>query len=707
MTSRTITRTMFGAVKGLHPIEPVYQGETSECGLACLAMLLQSLGREVTLADLRARHGAPLLGMSLADLADALAAHGVAADPVCFPGDALRELPLPAILHVGGNHFVLAMRGGGHRMQVFDPAVGMHVMHASELASVATGYALVLDETVRPQPRTADSRRRARIDMLGLAGGARLLALMIGAGLLAFLTPLFVGMTVDWMLDRENLDLYENVALAYVLALVGVCAFDRLSARAMHRRCAGTGTHAMTHGFGQLLDNRLRYFSRRKPGDIVERLVAFGEAARDRTQLGNALLCASAISAVTVAVMAWLQPALALVSVAGMIVTGVLTQRYVMQAQVIRVEDEVSGAEQRQFLLESVQGITALKSANIQHARGIAFTRLAQRVTAAWRAGADLELRQRTAYTLVGGVELMITLGIAGRAIMAGELTFGGFYAFAFLRQMAIGAVGQIYGAWLSMRSNRVAEARAQDIFEHDKDAGAGHRGGADEPTPEVLGVQGLCMRHDGGEALLDNLSLEVRRDEKIAIIGPSGAGKTTLLTLLSGLERPGAGSVRIDGAEAADWAALRAYCYLQTAFDTLFSGSVADNITMFAARPELGTCARIADELGLAARLASLPAGLATVISEATASLSAGERQRLLVARALYARSPVRIFDEPTANLDDVSAGQVMRAITAGEGVAIVVTHDRSLLPLFDAVYELRAGALHCVHRFAHRRAG
>lgn len=706
MSSFASLRAMFGAVQGLHPIEPVYQGETSECGLACMVMLLRSLGREASLADLRARHGAPLVGMSLADLAEALAAHGVQADAVCFPRDALRELPLPAIIHVGGNHFVLAMRGGGPRVQVFDPAVGMHVMHASELASVASGYALVLDEAVRPWPRAADGHRRAPIDMLGLAGGARLVALMLGAGLLAFLTPLFVGLTVDWMLERDNFELYERVAVAYALALIGACALDRLTARAMLRRCAGMGTHAMTYGFGQLLGNRLRYFSRRKPGDIVERLVAYGEAARDRTQLANTMLCVAVIAAVTVGIMAWLQPALALVSMFGMIVTGLLTQRYVMQAQVIRMEEEVAGADQRQFLHESVSGITALKSANILRGRGIAFTQLAQRVTSAWRAGGDLELRQRTAYTLIGGVELMITLGIAGRAIMAGDLTFGGFYAFAFLRQMAIGAVGQIYGAWLSARSNRVAEARARDILEHDKDAGAARAGEAGEPAPETIGVQGLCMRHDGGGAILSDVALEIRRDEKVAVIGPSGAGKTTLLMLLSGLDRPDAGVVRIDGAEAPDWEALRAYCYFQTAFDTLFSGSVADNITMFAAKPEFGTCARIADELGLAARLASLPAGLGTLISEATASLSAGERQRLLVARALYARLPVRIFDEPTANLDAMSAGQVMRAITACEGAAIVVTHDRSLLPLFDTVYELRQGALHCVHRFAHQRA-
>lgn len=706
MSTRTPSRTSFGAIAGLHPIEPVYQGETSECGLACMVMLLKSLGRDATLADLRARHGAPLLGMSLADIADALAQHGIAADPVCFPRDALRELPLPAIVHVGGNHFVLAMRGGGNRMQVFDPAVGMHVMHATELASVASGYALVLDETVRPQPRTSEGRRRAWPDVLGMAGGARLVALMLGAGLLAFLTPLFVGMTVDWMLDRENLDLYEKVAFAYLLALAGAFAFDRLTSRAMNRRCAGIGTHAITHGFGQLLDNRLRYFSRRKPGDIVERLVAFGDAARDRTQLGNAIVCASAIAILTVAVMAWLQPALALVSVVGMIVTGLLTQRYVMQAQVIRVESEVSGAEQRQFLLESVQGITALKSANILHARGIAFTRLAQRVNASWRAGADLELRQRTAYAWIGGTELMITLGIAGRAIMAGELTFGGFYAFAFLRQMAIGAVGQVYGAWLAMRSNRVAEARAEDIFEHEKDPRTTGRSDAERVVPEVLAVRGVSMRHDGGNAVLDDVALEIRRGEKIAIIGSSGAGKTTLLTVLSGLERPGAGVLRIDGAETADWGALRAFCYYQTAFDTLFSGSVADNITMFAAAPDLGLCARTAENLGLATRLAGLPAGLATLISEATASLSAGERQRLLVARALYARLPVSIFDEPTANLDEVSAGLVMRAITSCEGAAVVVTHDRSLLPLFDAVYELRDGALHRIHRFAHQRA-
>src|SRR5262245_9062265 len=133
---------------GLRDIEPIYQGETSECGVACATMLLQALGADVSLADLRTRYGAPLLGMSLHDLAGMLADHGVETDPVRFGKDALRDLPLPAIVHVGGNHFVLVMRASGDMYHVFDPGMGAHLMRGQVLSDVASGYAVILAESV-------------------------------------------------------------------------------------------------------------------------------------------------------------------------------------------------------------------------------------------------------------------------------------------------------------------------------------------------------------------------------------------------------------------------------------------------------------------------------------------------------------------------------------------------------------------------------
>lgn len=674
---------------GLHDVEPVYQGEVSECGMACVAMLLQALGIEATLADLRARHGASLLGMSLADLTRVLATHDVASDPVRFDVEALAQLPLPAILHVGGNHFVLAMRSAGNMFHVFDPAVGAHLMHAGMLAGIASGYAVILGEAVAPRARMG--RRPNRMPNLrAWTGGGRLTTLMLMAAALSFVTPLFVGMTVDRLLGPDGMNVYWTIGIAFLLAVSGAFVFERICGRTLHRYCSNAGMLALERGFSRLVDNRLRYFTRRTPGELVERFSAYGAASVDRIRLGNAMLCGALVALVAIAIMAWLQPWLALFSMASIGCAVLIAQCYAEEVKGLRLEAETVAARHKQFLLETVQGITAWKSALGTRRRSLAYASHGHDTIRAWRRQADLGLRQQTAYALLGNIELLVTLGVAASAMTAGKLSFGEFYAFTFLRQIAFASVISVCGAWIGSRSNRIAEIRARDILDQERDANPDGTG--DMSTLELCG---LAFQHEGSPVALKDLGIAIRQGEKIAVLGASGSGKTTLVTLLSGLDLPQAGTLRIDGVATSDWQVLRRYCYLQTSFDILFSGSLLQNIAMFSPDADRAACLRLLQAVGLGQRIAELPAGIDTVVTEATAALSAGERQRLMVARALYAQRAVGIFDEPTANLDRANAYEVMKAITSSPCAAVVVTHDRAHLHLFESVYVLRDGRL------------
>lgn len=679
-------------LRGLYDIEPIYQGEISECGVACVAMLLQALGIESSLADVRKRYGASLLGMSLVDLVEALESYDVASDPVRFDPEALVELPLPAILHVRGNHFVLVMRAAGDLFQVFDPAVGVHLLHRGVLAGVATGYALILGEDERPRPRARNSGQRPSRMRLAQAGGIPLVSLMLISGALSFMTPLFVGTFVDRLLNPGGMHAYWSIGCAFLAAVLGAFAFERFCGRTLNRHCASVGMLALDRAFSRLIDNRLGYFSRRTPGDLVERFSAYGDAAIARVRLGNTMFCAVLVAIVAILAMAWLQPWLAIISMVGIAISGLITQRYGQHAQSLRMDAEVVAGNQRQFMLETIQGIHAWKSALGTRRRAQAFADHGCATIQTWRRQADLGVRQQTAYKLLGNVELLVMLGVAANAMLHGELSFGAFYAFTFLRQIAFASATAGYGAWVGARSNRVAEARAQDMFEQERDVYPDEQQGLEQS----LQFDQLNFRHPGSPLALEDICLSIRPGERIALIGESGSGKTTLLSLLAGMETPSSGALRIDGELTDRWERLRRYCHLQTSSDILFTGTLLENISMFAPNPDRACCQKLVDAVGMGQRVAALPGGIDTLLTDATASLSAGERQRIMVARALYARRSVSIFDEPTANLDADSALAVIDAITRHAHAAIVVTHDRSHLHLFDAVYELRDGRLH-----------
>ncbi|MFH9238375.1 thiol reductant ABC exporter subunit CydD [Streptomyces anulatus] len=203
----------------------------------------------------------------------------------------------------------------------------------------------------------------------------------------------------------------------------------------------------------------------------------------------------------------------------------------------------------------------------------------------------------------------------------------------------------------------------------------------------------------DRAEPALRDLSLSVAPGEHVALVGPSGAGKSTLLALLLGFVRPDSGRVTVDGADLADldpdsWHAQVAWVPQRP---HLFAASVAENIRL--GRPDASDA-----EVRRAARAASadlfveeLPLGYDTPLGEHGAGLSAGQRQRIALARAFLKDAPVLLLDEPTAHLDSGSEAAVTRAtarLMRGR-TSIVVAHRTGLLPHADRIVTVRAGSL------------
>ncbi|WP_260604418.1 thiol reductant ABC exporter subunit CydD, partial [Streptomyces sp. WAC05374] len=222
--------------------------------------------------------------------------------------------------------------------------------------------------------------------------------------------------------------------------------------------------------------------------------------------------------------------------------------------------------------------------------------------------------------------------------------------------------------------------------------------GGAPVPGTVRLELENVTVRHAGrAEPSLDRASLVVEPGETVALVGPSGAGKSTLLDVVLGFVEPedDGGRVRVGGADLATldlerwreriaWVPQRPY---------LFAGTIADNVRL--ARPDADdeAVARALRDAGAAGFVAALPDGAATVLGEDGAGLSAGQRQRLALARAFLADRPLLLLDEPTAALDGETEAAVVDAVRRlAEGrTVLLVVHRPALLAVADRVVTLR----------------
>lgn len=226
----------------------------------------------------------------------------------------------------------------------------------------------------------------------------------------------------------------------------------------------------------------------------------------------------------------------------------------------------------------------------------------------------------------------------------------------------------------------------------------AGTRTAVPDPRTYALVVDGLQVRYPGrGVAALDGLSLTVQPGAVCAVSGPSGCGKSTLLRVLLALQEPAAGRVTIGGVDVRELAPAAWHAQLAWVPQRpwLFAGTIADNVRV--GRPDASDAAvwRALADARLETTVGRLPDGIHTRLGERGAGLSAGERQRIALARAFVRDAPLLLLDEPTAGLDGRTEAELVRVIArlvAGRTV-VLVAHRPALLALADHVVELARG--------------
>ncbi|MFD3485187.1 thiol reductant ABC exporter subunit CydD [Streptomyces sp. NPDC058665] len=307
----------------------------------------------------------------------------------------------------------------------------------------------------------------------------------------------------------------------------------------------------------------------------------------------------------------------------------------------------------------------------------------------------------RIAFLSSFALELLSTLSVALVAVGIGmRLVHGDLDLYTGLVVLILAPEAYLPLRQVGAQYHAAAEglAAAEEIFAVLETVPSGPGAGGEIPGSPRLELEGVTVRHEGrAEPSLDAATLVVEPGETVALVGPSGAGKTTLLNVLLGFTAPTEGRVRVGGTDLSslDLGRWREQIAWVPQHPYLFAGTIAENVTL--ARPDADAAA-VRDALrdaGAYDFVAALPRGVDTVLGEDGTGLSAGQRQRLALARAFLADRPVLLLDEPTAALDgETEAGIVdaVRRLAVGRTVILVI-HRPALLPVADRVIELGGG--------------
>ncbi|OLZ69737.1 ABC transporter [Streptomyces amritsarensis] len=495
----------------------------------------------------------------------------------------------------------------------------------------------------------------------------------------------------------------DAAALRTPLLLLAAVALGRalvawLTELAAHRASAAVKSQLR----GRLLDRAAELGPGRAGGQCTGSLVSLATRGVDALddyfsrylpQLGLAVVVPVAVLA-RIVTEDWVSAAIIVVTLplipVFMVLIGMATQSRMDRQW--RLLSRLSG-----HFLDVVAGLPTLKV----FGRAKAQAESIRKITDDYRRATMRTLR--IAFLSSFALELLATLSVALVAVTIGmRLVHGELDLYTGLVILILAPEAYLPLRQVGAQYHAAAEglAAAEEIFEVLESPAAGPAGTAELPggAPLRIEIDGVAVRYEGrDEDSPRPVSLTVGPGECVALTGPSGAGKSTLLQVLLGFVRPTAGRVRIAGVDLAElspeqwreriaWVPQRPH---------LFAGTVAENVRLARPGARDSEVAAALEDAGAWEFVSALPRGAETLLGEGGVGLSAGQRQRLALARAFLADRPVLLLDEPTAALDgETEAGIVdaVRRLSAGRTVLLVV-HRPALLAVADRVVRMAAG--------------
>ena len=682
----------------------VLQTEAAECGMACLAMIAGRYGYRIDLAALRGHYDVSLKGMTLHDIVRVAAQMRLSTRALKADMSTLSELRLPCILHWDHSHFVVLTSVGRHGVTILDPALGARKIPKAEVSERFTGIALEAWPSEMFERRT--ERARIKIfDMVrrthGFAGAAvRILVLSFFLESIVIVTPIGFQLVLDDVIVSDDANLLVLIALGLGMILGFRALTDFIRSWSMMAAGAQLTLQWKMSLFRHLLHLPLSFFERRHVGDLASRFTSLETIQKTLTTGPVSGLVDGVMSIGLVVVMWFYNPFLASLALVIMAIYGLLRSVAYKAYRTASEEAIVYGARESSHFIETLRGMPSIKALVIGDRRQAAWNNyLVDHVGAELRVG-KLDLIYKTANTILFGLDRILIIYFGAHAVMGGSLTIGMLVAFLAYKDQFSQRIATLMDTiirlkLLTLHGERIADIALAEPEETGAATALMPHGAVSLPRRPraALTARGLGYRYGDNEApVIADFDFDVAPGECVAIVGPSGAGKTTLLKILAGLLQPSAGTVMLDGVPVRA-IGLENYrcqigCVLQD--DRLFAGSIAENISAFAHGFDRDLIEHAARLAAIHEEILRMPMGYETLVGDMGSSLSGGQIQRVVLARALFRGPRILLLDEATSHLDDENERTINEAIRSLPIARIIVAHRRSTIEMADRVVPL-----------------
>jgi ATP-binding cassette subfamily B protein RaxB len=678
-------------------VPQILQIESTECGLACLAMICGYHGLDVDMLNLRHHFSVSSQGTTLKGMIRTASAVGLKSRSLSLDIDEVGQLKLPCVLHWDMNHFVVLVKRRRAGWVIHDPAMGKRIVGIKELSEHFTGVAVEF----WPDSNFEKGDYKTRVKLLdlvrnveGLKGAlVKIAALSVVIEAINLLLPVGMQLVTDHVIVAHDSGLLMVICCGLLLFML----FRTFVGMTRSWINLVTATLIDVQWKNSLFDHMIKlplaFFEKRQVGDIQSRFSSLDVIRRTFTQDVVGGLMDLIVSVGLLIMMVLYGGWLTWVVIGFTACYAILRLSTYGVYRRISEEQIVKSARAGSHFMETLYGIGTIKALGLNTSRSGGWLNL--NIDAA-----NTGVRQARFDMFFSGLNIFIStvdqiaiLWIGALMVIDNSMTLGMFMAFSAYRGQFSQRAGNLVDMTIKLRMLTLHNERISDIvFTEPEKENPPQRPFA-PGMPVQLEIKNVTFQYDSlTPPIFSGMSLTVNPGESVAIVGPSGKGKSTLMKVMCGLLTPGEGEVLVAGININN-IGLNNYresisCVLQE--DKLFSGSIADNIAGFDSNIDMKMVSACAIYANIHNEIMKMSMGYETLVGELGMGLSGGQKQRLLIARALYRRPSILFMDEATSHLDLENEAFINNSISQLKITRVIIAHRPSTISSADRVISL-----------------
>lgn len=688
----------------------IRQTDLQSCGPTSALMLCHHYGMPTTIEYVSEAIGLTNIGASVRDVSDGLQELGFDTVVVKCTPEKLQKLPLPAILFWRNNHFVVLYRCSGNRFHVADPASGKVKFTPEEFKVNWCGdndegtVILALPSAefgTKEYPRPENSWIDVVKDVCRNTVSNRMKVLLILlltllSSVCSWYIPLIYKNLIDEGVMKGDLRMIMILFAAQLSFFVGNLLFTNINSIILLKINSRVAVSYLGNLLKKIIRLPLRFFDSTLDTEMIQRFEDFN---RLQGFISNTLI-SQFFSLVSLIVFSCL---LAFYNVWAVVIFYLVSAvaitvnlHYLRERKYLDYTRFAQKSRNYNNILEMLKGMRDIKICGAESFHVGKWEETQQQINDLTVRSSILEFKQSSWFSTINKFRDICIITFCALLAASGDFSIGVLISVTYLLGMMSAPMNALSGFFKGLQDARISAERISALQTKDDE----RSGDAAPEFNREITLDNVSFKYPGRHSpmVLDSISMSIPRGKVTAIVGHSGCGKTTLMKILLGFYPLAGGEIKVDGRPLPELDINRWRRMAGTVFQDghIFSGSIAENIAM--------TKDYDADKLREVSRLARvddfasrLPLGYGTPIGASGQDLSQGQKQRILIARALYADPEILFFDEATSALDSANENGIMENIysACGRKTVIVIAHRLSTVRMADQIVVMESGRI------------